>query len=359
MFVAGFFRKQKIPGICLQAGSSCGQIRQADTGNIFFPYNYLLIVLQADLCPNRTITGKFKWQEFVTVGDKGYICTKIKNVYKVQQVGTNNWNAVAYGNGRYVAVSGYYVQGGFKDAGYVTTSTDGITWTTPKKLASSDNVFNDIKFLNGKFVAPGSYGRVMTSTDGINWTISTTAGFGTQFDGGYICYGDGKYVIISDSGWYVAESTDLITWSNSKTGASGWAHGIIYHMGIFVALGEYDRLSYSPDPINRPTWKGLDVGENDIHWTSVTTDGKKLVMVGYSYTNTSQMGWTSTSIDGITWTTPKVLGTTFLHAVTYSNGYYIAVGNQGYITSSIDGIYWTTPAQLVSESNLRGICIMQ
>ena len=308
--------------------------------------------------PSRTITGKFKWQEFITVGDKGYICTKLKNVYKVQQVGTNEWNAVAYGNGKYVAVSGYYVQGGFKDAGYVTTSTDGITWTTPKKLASSDNVFNDIKFLNGKFVAPGSYGRVMTSTDGINWTISTTAGFGTQCDGGYICYGNGKYVIISDSGWYVAESTDLVTWSNSTTGGSGYAYDIIYHMGVFVALGEYDKLYYSSDPIDRPTWKRLDVGEDNVHWTGITTDGKKLAMVGYSYTNTSQMGWTSTSIDGITWTTPKVLGTTFLRAVTYGNGYYIGVGNQGYITSSIDGINWTTPAQLVSESNLRGICIM-
>lgn len=129
-------------------------------------------------------------------------------------------------------------------------------------------------------------------------------------------------------------------------------------MGVFVALGDYDKLYYSSDPIDRPTWKRLDVGENNIYWTSVTTDGKKVAMVGYSYTNTSQMGWTSTSIDGITWTTPKVLGTTFLRAVTYGNGYYIAVGNQGYITSSIDGINWTTPAQLVSESNLRGICIM-
>lgn len=310
------------------------------------------------LCSSRTITGKFKWQEFVTVGDKGYICTKIKNVYKVQQVGTNEWNAVAYGNGRYVAVSGYYVQGGFKDTGYVTTSTDGITWTTPKKLVPSDNVFNDIKFLNGRFVVPGSYGRVMTSTDGINWTINTTGGFSTQFDGGYICYGDGKYVIVSDIGWEIAESTDLVTWSNSKAIGSGWAHDIIYHMGVFVALNDYDKLYYSPDPINRPTWKRLDVGEDNIYWTGITTDGKKLAMVGYSYTNTSQMGWTSTSIDGITWTTPEVLGTTFLHAVTYGNGYYIAVGNQGYITSSIDGINWTTPAQLVSESNLRGICIM-
>ena len=36
-------------------------------------------------------------------------------------VGTNGWNAIAYGNGKYVAVG---------QKGYVTTSTDGINWTT-------------------------------------------------------------------------------------------------------------------------------------------------------------------------------------------------------------------------------------
>lgn len=290
------------------------------------------------------------------------IKTKIGDIDMI--VGSNTWNAVAYGNGRYVAVSGYYAQGGFKDAGYVTTSSDGINWTTPKKLASSNNVFNDIKFLNGKFVAPGSYGRVMASTDGINWTISTTAGFDTQYDGGYICYGDGKYVIISNSGWHVAESTDLVTWSNSSTGGSDYANGIIYYMGLFIALGEDDKLYYSSDPIDRATWKRLDVGYNNVHWTGITTDGKKLVMVGYSYTNTSKTGWTSTSIDGITWTTPKALGTTFLRSVTYANGKFVAVGNGGYVTTSSDGIIWTTPEQIKDESgnvvtaNLKGICAM-
>ena len=309
---------------------------------------------------SRTITGKFELVEFVSVGDNGYICTKIKNVYRIQQVGTNTWNAVAYGNGRYVAVSGYYVQGGFKDAGYVTTSTDGITWITPKKLASSDNVFNDIKFLNGRFVAPGSYGRVMTSTDGINWTTSTTAGFGKQNDGGYICYGDGKYVIVSDSGWYIAESTDLVTWSNSATGGSGWAYGIIYHMGVFVALGEYDRLAYSPDPINRSTWKGIKVGEDNVHWTGITTDGKKLVMVGYSYSNSTHKGWVSTSTDGITWTTPKSICSIILRSITYSNGIFVVVASDSYVFTSNDGVNWTVLEKIKDESvNLNAICVIQ
>ena len=63
-------------------------------------------------------------------------------------VGTNNWNAIAYGNGKYVAVGA---------SGYVTTSTDGKTWTTPTKIAEFSYTWNDIIYANGKFVVCGSY----------------------------------------------------------------------------------------------------------------------------------------------------------------------------------------------------------
>ena len=311
-------------------------------------------------CSSRTITGKFVLVEFIAVGDNGYICTKIKNVYRIQQVGTNNWNAIAYGNGRYVAVSGYYSQGGFQDAGYVTTSTDGKTWTTPTKLATSNNVYSDIKFLNGRFVAPGSYGRVMTSTDGINWTTSTTAGFSTQYDGGHICFGNGKYVIISDSGWYVAESTDLVTWSNSATGASGAAYGFIYHMGLYIALGDYNKIAYCTEPLNRKTWNGIKVGNDNIYWTDITSDGKKLVVVGYSYTNSTHTGWTSTSTDGINWTVPKDVCSIILRSITYYNGIFVAMGSDSYVFTSNDGITWSVLEEIKDESlNLNGVCIIQ
>ena len=65
-------------------------------------------------------------------------------------VGTNNWNAIAYGNGKYVAVGA---------SGYVTTSTDGKTWTTPTKIAEFSYTWNDIAYGNGKFVVVGGSGR--------------------------------------------------------------------------------------------------------------------------------------------------------------------------------------------------------
>ena len=76
-------------------------------------------------------------------------------------VGTNSWNAIAYGNGKYVAVG---------SSGYVTTSTDGINWTTPKQIAGSSYTWNGIIYANGKFVACGQYSYIAVSTDGTNWT---------------------------------------------------------------------------------------------------------------------------------------------------------------------------------------------
>lgn len=76
-------------------------------------------------------------------------------------VGTNNWNAIAYGNGKYVAV----VQ-----VDMITTSTDGKTWTTPTKIAEFSYTWNDIIYANGKFVVCGSYSYIAVSTNGTNWT---------------------------------------------------------------------------------------------------------------------------------------------------------------------------------------------
>ena len=62
-------------------------------------------------------------------------------------VGTNNWNAIAYGNGKYVVVG---------SSGYVTTSTDRKNWTTPKQVYSYS--LNGVTFAIGKFVACSAYG---------------------------------------------------------------------------------------------------------------------------------------------------------------------------------------------------------
>lgn len=53
--------------------------------------------------PNRTIQGKFEDQRYIFVGADRYIISPTK----AQQVGTNNWYSITYGNNKYVAVGRY------------------------------------------------------------------------------------------------------------------------------------------------------------------------------------------------------------------------------------------------------------
>lgn len=70
----------------------------------------------------------------------------------------NDWTAVTYGNGLFVAVSAT----GTGDR--VMTSPDGITWTL--RASAADNSWQSIAYGNGLFVAVANSGtgdRVMTA----------------------------------------------------------------------------------------------------------------------------------------------------------------------------------------------------
>ena len=92
-----------------------------------------------------------------------------------------NLNAVAFGNGAFVAVG---------NNSTVARSTDGINWTVAMPGAYG-NLFR-VRFLEGEFVVVGSSDRILVSTDGLSWTERTlpSANF---YD---IAYGNGRYVII-------------------------------------------------------------------------------------------------------------------------------------------------------------------
>lgn len=73
-------------------------------------------------------------------------------------VGTNEWKSITYGNGKYVVVGA---------SGYVTTSTNGTSWTTPVRIGTED--WYSVTYGNGKFVAVGRKNAMM-STNGTSWT---------------------------------------------------------------------------------------------------------------------------------------------------------------------------------------------
>jgi hypothetical protein len=122
--------------------------------------------------------------------------------------------AIAFGNGKFVAV---------RNNGKIATSTDGTTWTPVTTTAfdyqdkwgnPKEGYFNAIIYEGGKFVAGGSNGKIATSPDGTTWTAVGDKILGTdEYDEvisiGAIAYGNGTVVVVSYRGDKMAYSTGL------------------------------------------------------------------------------------------------------------------------------------------------------
>jgi hypothetical protein len=173
------------------------------------------------------------------------------------------------------------------------------------------------------------------STDAVTWTGPTLiAGAPSNTFLDRIAYGNGIFVAAGNQGGgagftYVSKST---------TGTSGWSTPTLVSASPFLIGGGGDNA------------KGLVFGNG------------KFVLVGTHIA--TNLGYFSTSTDGVTWTTLSLFNgyssyfTTTL--VIYTGSQFVAVGNnasnQPLYTTSSDGTTWTTPAAMGSlSSQVRSI----
>lgn len=247
------------------------------------------------------------------------------------------WTGVAYGNGRFVAVS---LNGaGSNDVMY---SVDGVTWISASSGVSA--FWSNIVFAAGKFVAiaeSGSSGRrVMTSSNGLTWTSQVTAADNIWLG---ITYGNGLFVVVASDGGsqQVMTSPDAVTWTLRPTDPSAqnnWS-AVTFGNGLFVAVafsGSGNRVMTSPDGA---TWTAQTSAGNFL-WESVTFGAGTFVAVASSGGTTSAM----TSTDGNTWTLRTTPGSNWF-GVAYANAQFMAVGNAGVAAqaamTSPNGVIWT------------------
>lgn len=144
---------------------------------------------------------------YVAVGPRNGIMMTSSDgkTWTKKTVGSITWKDVAYGNGIFIAIADGY---------YFTTSTDGITWTNPKRISNAERGYDIITFGNGKFVvAEGYRGNTQTTTDGVTWTTPNTSSGNHSWQD--IAAGNGKFILVGNSG-YIATSTDGITWAPTQ-----------------------------------------------------------------------------------------------------------------------------------------------
>lgn len=285
-------------------------------------------------------------------------------------VGSSDWKSVTYGNGKYVAVGGKY-RG---KTGYVTTSTDGISWSEPITIANKPSngmldYLGSIAYGNGKFVAVGNaddsinHARVATSTDGTNWTECTNILlYENVSNAEEVIFADGKFVLITSTEFII--STDGTKWT--KLGKfPNTAYSITYGGGKFVVGGHNGEIYTSTDGTNWITFDMDDVIGLDSIYCIAYGNGK--------FVTISSKGIVCDSTDGMTWTyvttieLPSSVDASWCqwNCLRFIDGVFIAVGGSSYkeqktCACSTDGVNWKFMNELTGNgSDNNDLCAVQ
>jgi hypothetical protein len=164
-----------------------------------------------------------------------------------QSVGLSNGEAMAFGDGKFVAI-----ETGTNAARYSSNLTSWSSATLPSTSNWYDLVYGD-KFVAIENSIGGTVGAY--SSDGITWTASTMPA------GQYVAiqYGGGLYLALGNN--ITAYSSDGISWTAGTTCPVGISkNNLIYNNGVFVALGT------AAAPVAASTTDGVT-------WTTGVTPG--------------------------------------------------------------------------------------
>ena len=183
---------------------------------------------------------------FVAVGaaddEYGYVMTSTNGIDWNYQAVEGYWEGVIYGAGLFVVV-------GDDEA---MTSPDGENWTALGEIPNTE--WYSVAYGNGKFVAVSPYGYyLMTSEDGINWSEIPDAEYGFED----VVFGNGLFVAMGED--YVQMSEDGVVWTHQSIDYGNW-RSIIYGDGQFLIVGEGDN-SESPSILrsrNGIDWTGVE-----------------------------------------------------------------------------------------------------
>ena len=210
------------------------------------------------------------------------------------------------GGSKFVAVNYTSVGEGSRA---ISMSNNGINWETNYTLpvANPWSPVSSICYGQNKYILMCWNGTLSTSTDGITWTTPTqdadlASGASNWWKIRYDSTND-RFIALSNSG-QISRSADGSTWEDSQSQTSIGESGFIdfaINSGDFVAINNNGYVYLSATGVvsqdaNLASVVGR-VGENYNIWQSITFDGTKYVAL-------STCGYISTSTDGTNWSVP-------------------------------------------------------
>jgi len=218
-------------------------------------------------------------------------------------------NAIAFGDGNYVAVGNY---------GTMYISTDALSWIEAD--LDTDHLC-DVAYGNNRFVVIGYRDSCVSIDNGFTWDCQNRE---TIFYS--IAYGNGTFVSVGgDMGEsIIATSNDGVVWTEFASGALNTLLGVTYGNGTFIAVGQNGTILVSTDGLS---WTGYSSGTTqDLFDISF---GNDTFIAGGGY------GTLLVSEDnGFTWEMYSSGKTSILKAMAFGNGFHIVVGNSGVLLKS-------------------------
>jgi hypothetical protein len=273
--------------------------------------------------------------QFVAVGNDGTILSSRDGTNWVLQVTGDSLSAIAYGSGKFVVL-------GYSTNGPVVITFDGVSWV--ELPPGPELPVNAIVYGDGQFVGVGASGNLVTSVDGATWVDR-----GTQISSD-IAYANGLFIASGGgAGNTLATSTDGVSWVDHTSSGPVYVSGMAYGNGRFVATGLDCALPECTDvilsTIDGVNWMPVRQSEDQAAFAAIAYGDGQFVAVGD--------GIVTSTDDGVTWVS-RVAGSTnaFFRAIAYGNGQFAAfredysagqsTGRQtgSTILTSADGVNW-------------------
>ena len=210
--------------------------------------------------------------------------------------------------------------------------------------------WNQICYGNDKFVAVSETGGIfLYSIDGINWTSTRLS----NLQWSTITYGNDKFIALAYNSNTVAYSSDGIVWTEGGTGIENRAKFIDVTFGnnkfIAVMSEGNSTIYYSENGIN---WLKTTSGIPWANYQSVTFGNNKFIAISYERPFIY-------STDGINWTSTGNNLTSVSNAnVFYGNKKYVVCsnGSSNVIAYSTDGINWLETTEGLGQRNWISGC---
>lgn len=184
---------------------------------------------------NKNYSIKYGDKFILTCSDGNIAYSTNGENWYIIQVGTNDWYSVAYGNNKYVAVG---------QNGYISSSVDGTTWTTPQKIGNND--WYGVDYGEGVFITVGDDGYISYSSDGETWVEPRQVGTPTL---NAIEYGNGRFIAVGNNGYSITTVNGQKWLNASQVGTATW-NGIAYGNNNFAVTSSGGYIMVSSENVN-------------------------------------------------------------------------------------------------------------